>query len=166
MSVDAMTARWSARAMSDVDRPAVLEFFTEPDFHYRSPQPDLLSEAEIVRLLDEDTRVLLADGEPVGLYALEPMGSEHGCHYQLHLRLRASAPTVWWTAAYEEIVRAARWRSQLVRLTALVGEYDERGLGAADAIGLTREGTLAGVVVRGGRRYGYVYFSQIWTPQP
>ncbi|GAA3226357.1 hypothetical protein GCM10020256_36740 [Streptomyces thermocoprophilus] len=90
------TPRWSARPFTARDREPVLAFFTEPDFHFRTAQPDTRSEAEIDALLDDSTRVLLADGEPVGLYGVEDVGSEHGSHIQLDLRLRGSAPDTWW----------------------------------------------------------------------
>lgn len=157
--------RWSVRPCSDADRAAVLDFFSEPDFFFRTAQPDTLSEAEVLDLLGDDTRVLLADGEPVGLYALEGNGSEHGCHYSLALRLRAAAPSAWWAEALREVIRALRWRQELIRLSVHVGEFDARGLSAARAAGLTEEGTLAKVTIHDGDRYGTVFFSQIWAPE-
>lgn len=155
---------WASRPCTDADRPDVLELFTEPDFFYRTAHPDTRPQWEVLDLVGSDTRLLLADGAPAGLFAAEPMGSEHSGHLQLHLRLRAAAPDAWWPAAYRHIVHGLRWSGDLVRLTVQVGEYDERGLRAARAIGLTPEGTLAGVCVRGGRRHGSVFFSQIWEP--
>jgi hypothetical protein len=158
------TPLWSARPYTDQDRDAVLDLFGEPDFYFRTTQPDTRPEWEILALLDDDTRVLLADGTPVGLFALEGVGSDHGCHRQLHLRLTAAAPAHWWESAYREVVRGVRWRHELVRITFTAGEFDDRGLRAARALGLTDEGTLADVVLHEGRPYGYVYFSQIWAP--
>lgn len=156
--------RWSARPYAAPDREPVLAFFTEPDFHFRTAQPDTRSETEIDALLDEGTRVLLADGEPVGLYAVEDMGSEHGSHVQLDLRLRGSAPGAWWPAALEEVLRGLRWGRELVRVTVRVGSYDSRGLAAARAAGLTEEGTLGDVELHDGVRSGTVFFSRIWAP--
>jgi hypothetical protein len=156
--------KWSSRAFSDRDRDAVLALFTESDFYFRTGRPDTRPEREVIDLLGDDSQVLLADGEPVGLYAVEPVGSDHGCHYLLHLRLRAAAPLSWWTAAYDEVVRATRWRREVVRLAATFHEFDEPGLRFARALGLTEEGTLAGVEAHGGQRSGHVFFSQIWTP--
>ncbi|MGC5334059.1 hypothetical protein [Micromonospora sp. DT62] len=158
------TPRWSTRAFAEADRDQVLGMFTEPDFYFRTAQPDTRGEWELLDLLGTETEVLLADGEPVGLFATEAVGAEHGCHYQLHLRLRSGAPPSWWCQAYDEAVRALRWRREVVRISVLVGEYDQAGLEAARAAGLTEEGTLADVVVHEGRRYGYVFFSQIWVP--
>jgi hypothetical protein len=155
---------WSSRPFTDADREAVLELFTEPDFFYRTAHPDTRPQWEILELVDADTRLLFADGALAGLYAVEPAGADHACHQQLHLRLRASAPYTWWPAAYGEIVRALRWSGEVIRLAVQIGEFDERGLRAARAIGLTEEGTLANVCVRGGRRYGFVFYSQIWEP--
>jgi len=102
---------------------------------------------------------------PAGLYAIEEVGSEHGCHLLLRLRLRAAAAPSWWASAYQEIVRATRWRRELVRLSMQFAEFDDRGLQFARALGLTEEGTLAAVTARGGQRFGSVYFAQIWTPE-
>ena len=157
--------RWSGHPFTEADTAAVMDFFTEADFFFRTAEPDTLSQAEVLALLADDTHVLVADGEPVGLYAVEspPMGRDHYCHFHLNFRLRADAPQQWWASAYHEVVQSVRWRTEVIRLAVLFGEFDERGLAAARAIGLTDEGTLANTVVRGGQRYGYVYFSQIWA---
>ncbi|UED82957.1 hypothetical protein [Streptomyces profundus] len=155
---------WSSRPYSEPDREAVLALFEEPDFHYRTEQPDTRSAAEIQRLLDDDTQVLLADGRVVGLYALSAEGVEHGCHYLLTLRLSGAVPEAWWSSAYAEVVAAARWRHEIVRLSVRFATHDERGLRSARATGLTEEGILAGVTARDGARHGRVYFSQVWSP--
>ncbi|MEU0530775.1 hypothetical protein [Amycolatopsis tolypomycina] len=155
--------RWSARAGTAADRAAVLALFTDPGFFFRTDRPDTRSEQEIDQLLGDDTRVLHADGEPVGLYALEHEGSEHGCHYVLHLRLRSDVPLHWWHDAYREIVHALRWRHELVRLSVRFPEFDPAGLAFARSAGLTEEGTLAGVTTHEGRRRGTVFFSQVWA---
>lgn len=158
------TPRWSSRACTEQDRDEVLALFTESDFYFRTEQPDTRPEWEILELLDDDTRLLLVDGRPVGLYALEGEGSAHGCHYALYLRLRAAAPVSWWQSAYQEIVRAFRWRREIVRLVMRLPEFDERGRQIAHVLGLTEEGILAEVTVYDGRRHGQVFFAQIWTP--
>lgn len=160
----ATPATWSSRPCADADQEAVLELFTEPDFFYRTAHPDTRPQWEILELIDADTRLLFADGALTGLYAAEHMGPEHSGHLQLHLRLRASAPQAWWRAAYGQVVRALRGSGDVVRLTMQIGEFDGRGLRAARAIGLTPEGTLGNLCVRGGRRHGFVFFSQIWEP--
>ncbi len=160
----ALPATWSSRPYTDADREAVLELFTEPDFFFRTAHPDTRPQWEILELVDADTRLLFADGVLAGLWATEFSGPEHSGHLHLYLRLRASAPDAWWPAAYRQVVRALRWNFDLVRLTLQVGEFDPRGLRAARAIGLTPEGTLANLCVRGGRRHGFVFFSQIWEP--
>ena len=159
-----MPATWSSRPCTDADREDVLDLFTEPDFFYRTAHPDTLPQWEVLELVDADTRLLFADGVLTGLYTTEPSGPEHSGHLHLHLRLRASAPDAWWPAAYGQIVRALRWSGDVVRLSLQIGEFDARGLRAARAIGLTREGTLGNLCVRGGRRHGFVFFSQIWEP--
>ncbi len=156
--------RWSARPYSGGDRDAVLALFAEPDFFYRTAQPDTRPEWEILDLLGEDSHLLIANGALVGLYALEGAGGEHGCHFRLELRLRSGAALSWWLSAYREVVRAVRWRRELVRLTMQIGEFDEPGLRFARSLGLTEEGTLGDITIHEGRRRGYVYFSQIWTP--
>jgi hypothetical protein len=161
---EAALPTWSSRPYTDADRDAVLELFTEPDFFFRTAHPDTRPQWEILALVDEDTRLLFANGALIGLYAATQTGAEHACHMQLQLNLRSSAPEAWWPAAYAEIVRALRWRRAVIRLAMEVGEFDERGLRAARAIGLTEEGTLGNLCVRGGRRYGFVFFSQIWEP--
>ncbi|RBM20480.1 hypothetical protein [Streptomyces sp. PT12] len=155
---------WSSRPYTEEDDDEVLALFTEPDFHYRTDQPDTRPAWEIRRLIGDDTRVLLADGRVTGLYALSAEGADHGCHYLLALRLKGSAPDAWWLDAYREILRAARWRHEIVRLSTRFGEYDARGLEIAARLGLVREGTLTGVTARDGQRHGLVFFSQIWTP--
>ncbi|MER6033390.1 MULTISPECIES: hypothetical protein [unclassified Streptomyces] len=158
---------WSARPYDPeraADRETALAFFTEPDFHFRTAQPDTRAEWELLGLLDDGTRILLADSVPVGLYAVEDMGSEHGSHVQLDLRLHARAPGHWWPAAYRAVLDGLRWRRELVRVTVRVGEHDARGLAAARAAGLTEEGTLAHVTLHDGKPCGTVFFSQIWAP--
>lgn len=155
---------WSSRPCTDADRAAVLELFTEPDFFFRTAHPDTRPQWEILELVDADTRLLFANGALTGLYATEQMGPEHSGHLRLHLRLRACAPDAWWPAAYRQVVRALRWSADLVRLSMQVHEFDTRGLRAAHAIGLTREGVLGNLCVRGGCRHGFVFFSQIWEP--
>ena len=154
---------WSSRPYSDADRDAVLALFTEADFFFRTGDPDTRPEWEILELLDEDTHVLLADGEVVGLYAVESEAN-NACHYSMQLRLRASAPLRWWLAAFEELVRANRWRREVVRLALRFDEFDDRGLAFARSAGLREEGTLGAVTVHEGRRYGYVSFARIWEP--
>lgn len=158
------TPNWSSRSWHDQDRDEVLALFTESDFYFRTEAPDTRPEWEILALLDDDTRVLLADGRLAGLYALENDGSTHGCHYRLHLRLRAAAPLSWWQSAYREVVRAARWQQEMVRLAMRFLEFDDRGLRAARTLPLVEEGTLTEVVVHDGRRRGEVFFAQIWVP--
>lgn len=155
---------WSSRIPGADDRGQILGLFTEPDFCFRTERPRFLSEREIGEILADGTRLLLADGQPAGLYALAAEGSSHGCHFTLHLRLRASAPLPLWTAAYHELVRAIRWQREVVRLTMRFAESDTAGLRAARAMGLTEEGTLAGVAVHDGKRLGRVFFSQTWRP--
>lgn len=155
---------WSARPIAEADHEAVLAMFEEPDFYFRTGLPGTRSQREILELLDEDVRLLLADGRPIGLYGVEAAGPEAGCHYQIDLRLRAEAPADWWRAAYAEIVRALRWRGEVVRIVMRFGEYDERAIAAVRDIGLTDEGTLKNLVVHEGRRAGHVFFSQIWAP--
>ncbi|MGQ0838596.1 hypothetical protein [Actinokineospora sp.] len=157
-----METRWSSRSYVPTDLSRVLDLFTEADFRFRTELPHLLSAAEVVELLAADTRLLFADGELVGLYGIDPVGNRHGCHYRLHLRLRAHAPQAWWVAAYREIVRALRWRTEVVRLSLQVDETDERGLAAARALDLTDEGTLPGVVAGVGGRTGPACFAQLW----
>lgn len=154
---------WSARPFGDADRAAVLDFFTEPGFYFRTAEPDTLSEASVVALVG-DAHVLLADGEPVGLYAVEwpPQGRDHYSHLHLSFRLRGSAPAGWWPSAYREIVRALRWRRDVVRLAVVYAEFDAGGVAAAGAIGLVDEGTLADVVSHGGERAAQRWYSQVW----
>lgn len=154
---------WSSRAGTDGDQQAVLAFFTEPDFYFRTPHPELQSEADVSDLLD-GARVLLWDGKPVGLYATRPAGgpdSPYG-HYTLHLRLVHDVPDERWAEAYREVVRALRWRTEVVRVTAWVGDFDERGLRILRGLGLTEEGTYHDRVFRDGGRHGLRQFAQLW----
>jgi hypothetical protein len=154
---------WSARNRADQELPAVLDFFTEADFYFQTALPDQLSEAEIIRLLGDDTRLLLADGEPVGLWALR---SGVSGHFQLLFRLRAAAPDSWWAAAYKEITDALLWGTETVRVTVPAFEFDPRLPRILRGIGLTDEGLLVGVVLHRGRRYGRHYFAQLWAREP
>lgn len=162
---DGTVTTWTARPVGPADHPTVLEFFTEPDFHFHTAWPDTRPEWEVLELLDENTRLLLADGVPAGLYEAEPIAGTHACHWQLHLRLSARYPLAAWASAYREVIRALRWEREVVRLAVLVGAYDERGLAAARLAGLTEEGTLPDVVVRDGGRHGTVFFARIWEPR-
>jgi hypothetical protein len=158
--------RWSCRPAAEADRDEILALFTEPDFYYRTDQPATRPEWEIWDLLGDDTRLLLADGRLAGLFAVEAAGPPHVCHYLLHLRLRAAAPLAWWASAGAEVIRAARWRREVIRLAIRFPEFDSRGLAAAQAIGLTVEGTLPGVTVHDGQRQGRVFFARTWEPAP
>lgn len=155
---------WSARPVTGADHHDVLDFFTEPDFYFRTSRPATRPQWEVLALLDEDTRLLTADGRPVGLYALEAMGGDHACHYVLHLRLTARLRTEAWASAYRELVRALRWQQEVVRLAVVVNEFDDRGLTAARLAGFTEEGVLTGHVVHDGHRRGSVFLSRIWEP--
>ncbi|MFJ2633181.1 hypothetical protein ACIO6U_14740 [Streptomyces sp. NPDC087422] len=155
---------WSARPVTEADHDAVLDLFTESDFYFRTARPATRPQWEILALLDEDTRLLSADGRPVGLYALEAMGAEHACHYVLHLRLTSRLRTDAWASAYRELVRALRWQREVVRLAVVVHEFDDRGLTAARLAGFTEEGVLTGHVVHDGHRRGSVFLSRIWEP--
>ncbi|WP_405581260.1 GNAT family N-acetyltransferase [Streptomyces sp. NBC_01190] len=155
---------WSARPVTEDDHAAVLDLFTEPDFYFRTQRPDTRPQWEILSLLDEDTRLLSADGRPVGLYALEAVGGEHACHYLLHLRLTARLRPDAWASAYRELIRALRWQREVVRLEVVIGEFDDRGLTAARQAGFTEEGVLAQHVVHDGHRRGSVFLSRIWEP--
>lgn len=157
------TPRWSSRPYSDADREAVLALYTEPDFFFRTGDPDTRPEWEILSLLDEDTHVLLAADEVVGLYAVESEAN-NACHYSMQFRLRSCAPAAWWHSAFQELIRANRWRREMVRLALRFDEFDDRGLSFARSAGLREEGTLGAVTVHEGRRYGYVSFAQIWEP--
>jgi hypothetical protein len=163
MTTTEILPRWSSRPYSDADRDAVLALFTEPDFYFRTGDPDTRPEWEILALLDEDTHVLLADDEVVGLYGIESEAN-NACHYSMQLRLRAAAPLSWWRSAFAELVRANRWRREVVRLAMRFDEFDDNGLAFARSAGLREEGTLAAVTVHEGSRYGYVSFAQIWEP--
>ncbi|HEY4023723.1 MAG TPA: hypothetical protein VGM75_33920 [Pseudonocardiaceae bacterium] len=156
----------TARPYTEADRADVLNLFTQPDFFYRCQYPDTLSEKDIRALLGDDTHVVCADGAVIGLYALELISSDNGCNYQLHLRCAAQVSDDEWQSLYHEVVRAVRERTEIVRLTQIFAEFDERGLRNARALDLTEEGTLAGVLARDGRRYGKVYFARIWAVRP
>lgn len=158
--------RWSCRVPAEADRSQVLALFTEPDFYYRTDQPATRPEWEIWDLLGDDTRLLLADGWLAGLFAVEAAGPPHVCHYLLHLRLRAAAPLAWWASAGAEVIRAARWRREVIRLAIRFPEFDTRGLAAAQAMGLAGEGTLPEVTVHDGQRRGRVFFARTWEPAP
>lgn len=164
-TTETTTPAWTQRTATEADAAEILDLFTESDFLYGTYRPSTLPEHQIGELIGDNTRLLLADGQVAGVYRLEVEGSDHGCHYVLHLRLRAAAPLSWWASAYDEILRAARWSKEIVRLAMRIPGFDTRGLQAARALGLTEEGTLADVVVHNGQRYGTVYFAQIWTPE-
>jgi hypothetical protein len=143
---------------------AVLDLFTEPTFFFRTAEPDTLAEHEIQALLADDTRVLHDGDQVIGLWAVEQVGGDHGCHYQLHLRLADSVPDERWEQAYLDVVCALRHEREVVRLQQVIGEFDERGLRICRGLGIPEDGTLRNVVVHGGRRYGYVYFGHIEEP--
>jgi hypothetical protein len=138
----------------------VLDLFTEPTFFFRTAEPDTLAEHEIRELLDGAREI--RDGERVvGLWAVEQIGADHGCHYQLHLRLSSTVPDSRWIQAYHDVLRALRDDREVVRLQQTIGEFDERGLRICRDLGIPEDGTLHNVVVHGGRRHGYVYFGHI-----
>jgi hypothetical protein len=164
MDSAAVTVAWSARPCTGQGLLAALDFFTEPDFYFRTALPDQLSEAEIVQLLGDSARLLLADSEPVGLWVVD-CPSAISSHYELHFRLRRSAPDEWWGAAYQQIVAAQLWRNETVRVTVPAFEFDSRLPRILRALGLAYEGLLSGVVLYRGRRYGLHYFAQLWVDE-
>ncbi|MEU3251186.1 hypothetical protein [Streptomyces sp. NPDC006997] len=157
------TPVWSARRVTEADHAAVLGFFTEPGFRFRTPRSEILAEWQVLALLD-DARLLLADGVPAGLYAVENSGADHACHLVLQLRLSARLPLTAWASAYHEVVRGLRHHRELVRLAVQVVDDDERGLAAARAAGFTEEGVLPGMTVDDGHRRGQVFLSRLWEP--
>lgn len=157
---------WTARPYTDADRKAVLDLFTEPDFYFRTTDPETRSEAQVLDLIDDGVRVLLHGGEVAGLYAAEHAGAEHGCHLELELRLSAALPAEAWPDAFAAVDAGLRWAAEVVRLEVIVPEFDERGLAFARGCGLREEGTLTDVLVHDGRRAGKVYFSRIQEPTP
>lgn len=142
----------------------VLDLFTEPTFFFRTAEPETLAEHEIEALLGDDTRVLHDGDRVVGLWAVEQLGADQGCHYQLHLRLRSTVPDDEWVRTYHEVLRALRHEREVVRVQQVVGEYDERGLRICRQLGIREDGTLHNVVVHRGRRYGVVYFGHVEEP--
>ncbi|WNI18959.1 hypothetical protein [Actinacidiphila sp. ITFR-21] len=157
---------WAGRPVTGADLPAVLDLFARPDFFFRTAQPDTLSQAEITELAGDGTHLITADGLPAGLWAAEPTGGEHACHYSLDLRLSAALSDEQWQDAYRQVVAALRLRTEVVRLTVRAGEFDERWTRTLHELGLRYEGLLDGVVLHDGHRYGYHYFSQIWMDRP
>ncbi|TDV54814.1 hypothetical protein [Actinophytocola oryzae] len=141
----------------------VLELFTEPTFFFRTAEPDTLAEHEIRELLT-DAREIRDGDRVIGLWAVEQVGGDHGCHFQLHLRLSSGVSDERWVRAYHDVVRALRNEREVVRLQQLVGEFDERGLRLCKELGLSEDGTLRNVVVHQGNRYGYVYFGHVAEP--
>jgi hypothetical protein len=138
----------------------VLDLFTEPTFFFRTAEPDTLAEHDIRELLDGAREIRDGD-EVIGLWAVERIGADHGCHYQLHLRLSSTVPDERWIQAYHDVLRALRRDREVVRLQQVIGEFDERGLRICRALGIPEDGTLRNVVVHGGHRYGNVYFGHI-----
>ncbi|BBA96686.1 hypothetical protein RVR_2101 [Actinacidiphila reveromycinica] len=158
--------RWAGHRVTAADHPAVWELFTEPEFFFRTAQPETLAQAGITALLGDETHLITADGRPAGLWAAEPMGAEHACHHLLDLRLSARLSDEQWQSAYREVVAALRLRTEVVRLTVRAGDFDERWTRVLRGLGLNDEGLLDGVVLRDGRRRGYHYFSQLWKDRP
>jgi hypothetical protein len=154
---------WTSWPAPEVDTRILLEFFAEPDFVFRTPHPDLLSEQEI-QTISADAWVLYADDRPVGLYALEQVrgeGSPH-CHYILHLRLVDDTTDAQWTDAFRETVRALRWRAEVIRLTTFVGDFDKRWEATVRDVGLVDEGMFDQLIVRWGERRGLRQFALLW----
>ncbi len=154
-----LSPSWSWRTWSDDDLGTVLGFFDEPDFYFRTTLPALLSEAEIARL-SEGCHLLLADGDPVGMWTVESV-VDRSAHYELAFRLRAGTPDAWWADAYRRIAAGLAWRSEVVRLTVPVFEFDERLLRILRGLGLDEEGLLEAVVLNNGRLYGQYSFAQV-----
>lgn len=151
---------WSSRTCTPADDDLLMGFFAEPDFYFNTPHPQLLGEDEVHQRV-ADARLLFCDGEAVGLYAVRSFGGQH-CHYALQLRLAADRPDKQWLEAYRQIVRAMRWRTEVVRVTQWAGEPDTRGLRVLRSAGLVEEGVLPGLVAYRGRRYGLYQFAAVW----
>src|SRR5919202_3005970 len=87
---------WQLRRDCGADLPVVLRWFADPDFYFGTTTPHLLSEPEIVSLLDEpNTYVLHHDAQPVGLLRYEYMESYLGT-VSVTIRLHSGASFDLW----------------------------------------------------------------------
>lgn len=144
---------------------AVYALFEEPDFHYGSPHPDLLSEPQIDELVGRDAYGILHGSELVGLYSAIVMGDEKEGHYWLQLRLTSRTPVELGVAAYHAAIRRTRLAHDTIRINAWVGGHDPWGLSVLRASDLVEEGFIANEVMYHSRHYPEYSFALIWYPR-
>ncbi|WP_433271685.1 hypothetical protein ACQPZF_13270 [Actinosynnema sp. CS-041913] len=141
--------------------------FESSDFCYRTTIPMTLGHADIRRLA-AGSRVVLADGLPVGLWSVDSLlwsaaGQDvHSGLYLLHLRLASFVPVEWWRAVYRRVLDHLRDRQEVARISFEVNEFDLLGQDVAEALGLRAEGLLPDLVERDGRRWGRWTYGAVW----
>jgi Na+-driven multidrug efflux pump len=148
------------RAVTEPLRDEVYELFGSRDFLFKTYLPWLASARDIDGLLADDTRVITLDDRAIGLVELEE-ATALGGHYRLHYRLRADLPPAHWASVLEEVLAAERDELEILRLTYLVHERDERGREVAERCGFAHEGMLPSMVEEAGRRYGVHFYARL-----
>ncbi|WP_232666636.1 GNAT family N-acetyltransferase [Pseudonocardia sp. TRM90224] len=133
------------------DPTAAVELFEEPDFYFRTPVPDLLSEPEIRALLAPDAVLCRSGGRPVGLIWL-PLAQDHGYagHRVLHARFARRVPADAAAGTVGSVLCTLAGRRPVHRVTHTVYGGDRRGVALAEAAGFELEGALPVLVAVGG----------------
>ena len=154
---------WHLRRASAEDLPAVLGWFTDPEFYFGTTTPNLSSEPEIASLLDEpNTYMIDYDAQPIGLLRYEYMESylgtvavtvrlHKGVPFDLWCKLLLLMPALVWS-------QLDFWRLQIVCM-----EFDELLQRACVAAGHSDEGTLQHIYSVRGRRWGARHFAVLRT---
>jgi hypothetical protein len=141
------------------DLPLVLRWFTDPEFYFGTSTPHLLSEPEIVSLLDEpNTYLVYHDMQPIGLLRTEYAESYAGT-VALTLRLQRGTPFALWTSLLS-LLPALVWEQlDFWRIQVVCPEFDELLQRACAAAGYGDEGLLKNVYYARGRRWGARHFA-------
>ena len=144
-------------------RGAVHALFGAPGFRFKTYLPALAGPREIDALLTDDTRAIALGDRIIGLAELESVAVNAG-HYRLHFRLQDGVGEGRWAAILNDLLVAERDARELLRVTFLVSDDDQRARSAAERCGFVNEGMLPGMLEQHGVRHGVHYYARVWSP--
>lgn len=84
--------------------------------------------------------------------------------YLLDYRLSSAAPSEWWTVGYQQILEFLGSKSDVVRVTMRVPEFDRLGQAAAVRMGLRFEGEIGQALQWNGRSWANRVYGQVQPP--
>lgn len=150
---------WQLQRWREEDFPAILQWFTDPEFYFGTTTPHLLSEPEIAAILDEeDTYVLYHHAQPIGVLRHEYAAPYAGT-VLVTVRLWSGAPFDLWRQVLSLLPLVVWGRLDFWRIQIVCMEFDDLLQRACAAAGYTDEGMLSHLYFAHGRRWGARHFA-------